>query len=176
MTTSSITCNTYRQLIAPRNKLFWRTKSGIWRPLRRSLSVLMFRISLHVLVGRTSTVLTVEELISFASTPRTFVYSKYETFSVRRYPGSSRLRAKSRHSHLFQSIITISLRNLQLQHRHVRPVSAGVATIRRGAFRLLQLPTDGNILMLIIIIIVIIIRYGCLCHRHFFPVLLSNQR
>ena len=30
--------------------------------------------------------------------------------------------------------------------------------------------------LVFIIIIIIIIRYGCLCHRHFFPVLLLNQR
>ena len=32
------------------------------------------------------------------------------------------------------------------------------------------------LIIIIIIIIIIITRYGCLCHRHFFPVLLLNQR
>jgi hypothetical protein len=37
---------------------------------------------------------------------------------------------------------------------HVRPVSAGLATFRRGTFRLLQLLTDRSILLLIIISII----------------------
>jgi len=58
----------------------------------------MFRISVLVLVGGTETALAFKKQISLASSPRTFVYSKCERFSVRRFPRSSRLHAKSRHS------------------------------------------------------------------------------
>ena len=53
--------------------------------------------SVLVLVGGTSTALACKEQTLFASSPTTFVYSKYERFSVRRFPTSSRLHAKSRH-------------------------------------------------------------------------------
>ena len=168
------TCNTYRQLIAPRDKLFWRNKSGIWRPLRRLQSILRRIIAINAKIGfhfdvqnfstcrggrnvdsikcqGTNIVSLISQnicllQISFASSPTTFVYSKYETFSVRRHPRSSRLRAKSRHSHLFQSIIAISLLNPQLTDTFV-PFRQEMQRSVAAYFGLLQLFTDGNILL-----------------------------
>jgi hypothetical protein len=90
-----------------------RNKSGIWGPLGRLRSILkriiaihlkiefifMFRFSVPVQVGGTSTTLACKKQTLFAS-PTTFVYSTYERFSVRRFPRSSTLHAKLRHSQM----------------------------------------------------------------------------
>jgi hypothetical protein len=164
MTTCSITCNTYRQLIAscgtraaqePTAQIAVCFIYNYCYKFENGVLFFMFRFSVLVLVGGTSTVnCQGTDFICFVSQNICLlqIWKIFRQKVPRVITITCQVTTFSNAAHLFQCVIIIFLRNLQLTDTFV-PFRQEFKTFRRGTFRLLLTAIASCVLLLLLLLL-----------------------